>query len=229
MKERPILFKGAMVRAILSGHKTQTRRVVKPQPQISEHGYLAGEWLGKPFLSCGEPLLLPTLEDMPLECPYGQVGDLLYVRETFCYVHPDEWHGHVATCPSAEKWPGHPEDWEMGSRNFGIAFAADGDGESQLIGENVRWRPSIHMPKWASRLWLRVVDVQVERLQDISSEDALAEGIRPIADRKYTSGDDAADNSSRFQWLWNRINTERGYSWESNPFVWVVEFERVER
>jgi hypothetical protein len=159
------------------------------------------------------------------KCPYGQIGDTLYVRESFCYVDPDMWRGHIAECPSSEYWPGHYEDWIIGCRKFGIGFKADGDGESQLIAGDVKWKPSIHMPRWASRIHLEITGVRVERLQEISEEDARAEGVNhqrwPESDPYYMTGRDA------FIELWDAINAKRGYSWDSNPFVWVVEFQPI--
>lgn len=209
MKERPILFSAPMVRAILEGRKTQTRRIVKPQPSWLAENNRVINVNGK----CG------MVESI---CPYGQPGDGLWVRETWAPV-PMAW---------IDDGVEHRSDF---------AYRATGD----VIGCH-KWKPSIHMPRWASRITLEIVSVRVERLQDISEEDALAEGIKGITkdgrtikygipDKDGLPGND--DNgwhwcnwmlsaSAAFQELWQEIN---GYdSWEDNPWVWVVDFKRVQ-
>lgn len=186
-KSRPILFSGAMVRAILDGRKTQTRRVIKPvQPRDD------GMW--------------PAGRDPVPDCPYGQVGDLLWVRETWrtesdCYndLAPGELSGEET-----------------------ILYAADADwGSNRTVG---RSRPSIHMPRWASRLTLRVMDVRVERLQAISAADAIAEGCAPVP--LHSLDCDSISPVQEYRALWGHING-RG-SWAANPWVWVVSFERLQ-
>jgi len=167
MKERPILFSGPMVRAILEGRKTQTRRIVKPQP-LRDRGVMA----------------FNDGEHPQMRCPYGKPGDRLWVRETWC--------------PDVEPYT--------------FRYKADGDEPLE------RWRPSIHIPRWASRITLEVVSVRVERLQNISEDDALAEGITLV--ERGTSPVD------QFNKLWESINGPG--SWEANPWVWVVEFKRIE-
>lgn len=180
MKERPILFSGPMVRAILDGRKTQTRRIVKPQPT---NDYVT-------FMPLSSELVGVTKHGGPIDnrgwlhCPYGKTGDRLWVRETWC--------------PDVEPY----------------TFRYKADGGEPLE----RWRPSIHMPRWASRITLEVVSVRVERLQDISEEDALAEGITLV--ERGTSPVD------QFNKLWESINGPG--SWEANPWVWVVSFKRIE-
>ena len=191
MKERPILFNAPMVRALLAGTKTQTRRVVKMKPhhQIEERDD-GTPW---PWMYDGE-----RNADSWLACPYGQPGDRLWVRETF----------------------GHFE------RNKNFAPGCDvfyrADGESLAVKP---WRPSIHMPRWASRITLEVTGVRVERLQDISSDDARAEGCpdKPIDDAEQASIDLLA--KLWYHDLWEQINGLD--SWAANPWVWVVEFKRV--
>lgn len=172
MSERPILFNGEMVRAILEGRKTQTRRVVKQLDLIQDTDPPAfrdayGDWH-------------PTVS----RSPYGQPGDRLWVRET--------WSLHDTDNP---------------------AYKA-GASEGEL--EYYRWHPSIHMPRKFSRITLEVTGVRVERVQEITPEDAKAEGIEHLY---------APRNA--FANLWNSINAKRGYSWESNPWVWVVDFTRI--
>ena len=183
MKERPIIFSGPMVRAILDGRKTQTRRVVKQQPSISSQSEAA-------WWSDSEQRWLES-RHMPVHwpCPYGQPGDRLWVRETWAK-------------------PGEVGDY--------TEYRADNDDP---LG--AKWRPSIHMPRHVSRLTLEVTGVRVERLQEIKPEEALSEGCGMRG-----SSTDAPFNAIRdFKLLWDSINAKRGHSWESNPWVWIVEFE----
>jgi hypothetical protein len=193
MKERPILFSAPMVRAILDGSKTQTRRILKLKP-----GYTIEEE--------GDGSLWPWIYDAEsdrdcwLDCPYGCVGDQLWVRESFAMATPlmgaGLWPVYRATC--------HEMD-EMG----------------------LKWKPSIHMPRSASRILLEIVSVRVERLQDISDADARAEGVKIWAD-----GSCAPDNpyglteAGYFELLWTQING--AISWSEDPWVWVVEFKQVQ-
>jgi hypothetical protein len=172
MKTRPILFNGAMVRALLAGTKTQTRRVAKG---------LALEWLSEGF----EPAFVA--DDANGLCPYGHPGDRLWVRETWRPVN--EVHADYAA-----------------------------DYNASDLGSLGPWKPSIHMPRWASRITLEIVSVRVERLQDISEGDAIAEGV---------GGDVTVTpcfSVDRYRELWESINGPG--SWEANPWVWVVEFKR---
>jgi hypothetical protein len=174
MKERPILFSGPMVRAILDGRKTQTRRVVKLRND-----------------SCGDPIM-PNDPRMP--CPFGGPGDRLWVKET---------HG-----PSAG----------------GMVYRADG---GTACPDGGKWRPSIFMPRWASRITLEVTGVRVERLQDISQADAMAEGVTQGVYRGLTGSIVATCEDQvveGYRELWQSINGPG--SWDANPWVWVVEFKR---
>lgn len=179
MKERPILFSAPMVRAILDGTKTQTRRVIKG---------LALNWIADgfcpEFIACAENKL----------CPYGQPGDHLWVRETFL-----GWY-----------------NTDDGSFSHAAAYRADG----YKLENGEKWRPSIHMPRAASRITLEITGVRVERLQDISPEDCLAEGIRG------EHGNGRCDLTTAYADLWEQINGLG--SWDANSWVWVVEFKRVE-
>ena len=187
MRERPILFTGAMVRAILSGSKSQTRRVVKYQaPDLVDDD--------------GWPLVDRSIDgigEVRGACPYGQSGDQLWLQETWAAPHA---YDHLP-----------PRLIPQGAR---IHYAATEDRGGLL------WRPSIHMPRWASRITLEVTGVRVERLQDISEADALAEGVSAILDemRRATPRCD-------FQALWQSINGPG--SWDANPWVWIVEFKRI--
>ena len=201
MKERPILFNAQMVRAILSGSKTQTRRIVKPQPNAVHDGepywYIGGYrvWGYRP--AAAVPL---RAGGNPLPCPYGQVGDRLWVREA---------------------WARDDEDGALMYRaDLGRDPCADLWEQGRLEGvPRYRWRPSIHMQRWACRINLQITDVRIERVQDISRGDAMAEGC-PFSNM-------AAGPDPR-QWysdLWKQINGPA--SWEPNHWVWVVEFRRA--
>lgn len=195
MKERPILFSGPMITAILEGRKTQTRRVINPQPEGKTlQSNLDGKWLSKKF----NGLLLPKIEDLPIHCPYGKIGDHLWVRETFRLYDSDE-------CPHADFPCGCP-------RNGTPLFKASHD-----CGDGEKWTPSIHMPRWASRILLEITNIRVERLQDISESDCLKEGVGSPILRDC--------KKPKFMQLWESINGAD--SWAANPWVWVVEFKVV--
>lgn len=184
MKEKPILFSGPMVRALLAGTKTQTRRVVKGEALR----WLVDDKFTPGFVADSENRL----------CPYGQPGDRLWVRETWAAPHSDD---------------GRPPR-SIQCDQVSIHYAA-----TEVRG-GLLWRPSIHMPRWTSRITLEVTGVRVERLQDISDADALAEGV----DRTNTSIVGYA--KKRYQQLWESINGPD--SWVLNPWVWVVEFKQTE-
>lgn len=204
MRDRPIIFSGPMVRAILEGRKTQTRRVIKG---CVERG---GEYTHERHEQGWFP-----------RCPYGVPGDRLWVRETWRLI---AWDGDVKTVGID-----YPADGDSGCTNYvnrddHLAIAR------RLLSR--KKRPSIHMPRWVSRITLEVAGVRVERVQEIAEADAIAEGIdvenvwgignaAPDPDGGYT------DPVTAFHKLWDSINAKRGYSWESNPFVWVVEFKVV--
>lgn len=183
MKERPILFSGPMVRAILAGRKTMTRRVVKVNA--------SGRYLG---------------------CPYGGPGDRLWVRETW-----------ATSAYCNERAPA-----ETASHGLPFWYAADGvvnftgatTGGPEFITRG-KWRPSISMPRWASRIALEITNVRCERLQEISEGDAIAEGWKALAN-------DNPGNGGPFDWfrvLWD--STTKKHPWPSDPHVWVIEFKRV--
>lgn len=187
IRERPILFSGAMVRAILEGRKTMTRRVVKPQPHA-------------------------VIESEAIRCPYGTPGDRLWVRETF-------WHREVFHA-----------DYLMDYRYCATEPTAPGSTDAAdyhtLEGY---WRkiPSIFMPRDASRITLEVTGVRVERLLEISEQDARLEGIDIGGFRSSTEGIAGREHRIKFRELWESINGQG--SWDANPFVWVVEFRRVDK
>ena len=203
MKERPILFSAPMVRAVLKGSKTQTRRVWKLPRGCSWYAGHGGEAAGMVQDDDG-PAWWHVSEQ---RCPYGQPGDRLWVREAWRALR------------RFDSMP--PLDIEWRSM---VAYEADtptGDYRQAPHGRMGKLRPPIHMPRWASRITLEVTGVRVERLQDISSEDSLAEGIYPTSTGLYPGSPRAA-----YRNLWEEINGPG--SWDTNPWVWVVEFRRLD-
>jgi hypothetical protein len=205
-KERPILFSAAMVRALLDGSKTQTRRVLKSNCQeIGERDD------GTPWPWSENP---ETAADHWHACPYGEPGDRLWVRETF-----------LDTLGTGVE---HRD--QQGKRQR-YAFAADcrpgSYGDEARKDYGLKWKPSIHMPRAASRILLEIVSVRVERLQAIGEEDARAEGVT-IKERHtvgYCAGAFLPPSIRAYRELWESINGTG--SWDANPWVWVVEFKRV--
>jgi len=193
--ERPILFNDAMVRTILAGTKTQTRRIVKPAKDrdIGCHMApceLAGEVNGGNFRNC----------------PFGQLGDLLWVREAHWWFkdEPDHSCGYYPPKLTAED----------------VEFRSDGDDGRKV------WRPSIHMPRWASRITLEITGVRVERLQDISSADAIAEGVNVHPDHRDKPSTSIYSPVQAYRDLWESINGPG--SWDANPWVWCISFRRID-
>lgn len=220
MDERPILFSGPMVRAILEGRKTQTRRTVATR-LLDLFGEPDG-WEAQHF-STWRSWCHHSNQMEHFTSPYGQPGDRLWVRETWLELHRDHW-GDTSLPRQAvynHPWP----------RVNACAYRADTSPENDKVRESYgyRWRPSIHMPRWASRLSVDIVNLRVERLHDISEADARAEGIATLADGgwgwpEWPCGCTSA--RAAFMALWKEINGAE--SWDANPWVWVVEFRWVE-
>ncbi|TBL37700.1 hypothetical protein EYZ01_15715 [Hafnia alvei] len=193
-KERGMIFNSEMVRAILSGQKTQTRRVMKPQP-VLEDAFVGGitkpTWIYKGTAT-------PSGWIMHNMCPFGAVGDLIWVRET----HHLDQYGYTYKAD---------RDWIKDMRENG-AFGCD-----------EKWTPSMHMKRCASRILLEITNVRVERLNDISEKDAKAEGVSPSA---HTITPPEAVYRVGFGELWRSIYGDE--NWEKNPWVWVIEFKRVQ-
>lgn len=194
IKERPIIFSSPMVRAILDGRKTQTRRVIKEKLMRGEGAHVNN-------------------------CPYGKPGDRLWVRET--------WQGPLF-------YDEIPEDWNSDKYKTPeyCYYKASGDSCDFTDSDDnfvERWSPSIHMPRWASRILLEVTNVRVERLHDISEEDAKAEGSY-VCDYFGRRLLDQSSNQGCYKWgyrsIWESLNGSG--SWHLNPFVWVVEFRTLE-
>ena len=213
MKERPILFSGPMVRAILDGRKTQTRRVVKLNAagRVKEPGSPRNWHLDDP--------------DAVLACPYGQPGERLWVRETFKAVASGEVkngygevrYGFAYQADGATRWQEHPT----------IIHDLTGQPPTGPMQFNpVPWKPSIHMPRKASRITLEISGVRVERLNDICELHAQKEGA-PLLSCGYDAKADLsfASHVKGFSNLWESINGHG--SWEKNPWVWVIEFRRL--
>lgn len=224
MKERPILMSGPMIRALLSGSKTQTRRVIKPQPTVCPDNPMYLDWNDS------------TLDVLAMAryCPYGQPGDRLWCKEQY-----------LAEVPGDAAWEVEglsPGNWMPRIIEEAIVHYR----ASSTLGDGWKWRPSIHMPRWASRITLEVVSVRVERVQDISDYDALAEGVRCpvcgytirdewthmdhyICSQKQRSSMPDIQTSAvlEFSSLWDSINAKRGFGWDANPWVWVVDFKVV--
>ncbi len=202
MKERPILFNGEMVRAILDGRKTQTRRPVKPQPVFVNS-------LGIPFFAMGGG---------PVDyrnAPLGTIGDRLWVRETWGLM---SYHDTTYWCGYSIKDVSEAELREQ----FLVEHAANWN----LPNESAYWRPSIHMPRWASRITLEITGVRVERVQEISDDDAESEGVdlrRMCGCVEGCATCDDRSPSEVFRDLWQSIYA----NWDANPWVWVYQIRRI--
>jgi hypothetical protein len=204
-KERPILFSGPMVRAILDGRKTQTRRAVKGQ---------ALDWLQPGMFTPGF-----TADPANGLSPYGYPGDRLWVRETWQYHNWTE-EGEPAiryAADDAVEWPEVPEEQIEAVNQTWADLSLDENYSIDSAARDRRWRPSIHMPRWACRLVLEVTDVRVERLQAISESDCCAEGCGSPITRDY--------KKPKFEALWSSINGAE--SWAANPWVWAITFRRL--
>jgi hypothetical protein len=252
MKERPILFSGEMVRAILDGRKTQTRRVIKKVDQNCDGLKLMGKndyamtWNKNPEI---EKYLIPKgglLEIAHIHCHFGQPGDRLWVRET--------WRPIRHLQRTEETYIRFKADNGLLPVNHKLEMDMD---------VPIKWRPSIFMPRWASRILLEVVSVRVERVRDISEDDAIAEGVERLYSQKICDstagliGTKAEDHGYKnylwhgefknqvppvdwqyqysnytkarlsFSSLWELINGKK-YPWDTNPWVWVIEFKVLE-
>lgn len=234
---KPILFNAEMVREILDGRKTTTRRVIKPQPNY-ELRRMNDKCHGGGWHEYSENPLCDTVYKSPWGAgypgPIGNVGDILYVRETFCKYDADDIIDGVK-----------------------YAYKADATADSEEVRKNLgyKWHPSIHMPKEAARIFLRVTDVRTELLQDITEDGAEAEGVPedwpmnpvycPTCKGEGTIGSynahtlgavdidcpDCKKATERFENLWNstiKKSDRDKYGWDANPWVWVVEFKRCE-
>jgi hypothetical protein len=210
IEEHPIFFTGPNVRAIRAGHKTQTRRPIRGAPNVARSARFLqplGErwhgWAGAVFFAGPQPTSMALAE---VASPYGAPSDRLWVRETWALV-PRTAYAHSASVEQVV----HP----INSHDAAI-FRAHWD-----LSPPSRWRPSIHMPRWACRMRLELLVVRVERLQQITEADAIAEGVdrgaMPIVSARYA-----------YAQLWNSLYTRPGERWADNPWVWVLEFVEVQ-
>lgn len=223
VKERPIIFSGEMVKAILDGKKTMTRRVIKSDISAYDHGHIIKQSSDKSRegSACffNKPVGCMVTSSKLVKCPYGKIGDHLWVRETHHVV------GGTADYEIEEIKQGLQD-----IKNF-VSYKADGYGNPCDGG----WTSPMFMPRWTSRILLEITDIRVERLNDISEADAVKEGLRilPASGRYVVNpGDQHFGGASHdavevFSWLWDSLNTKKGYPWSSNPWVWVVEFKVV--
>ena len=196
IKERPILFQGSMIRAVLEGRKTVTRRAIKVQPHIDASGNFCVGSSNYGQDLCGKPVTKHFINGC---CPYGKPGDRLWVREAWARIR-------VAQAPDQE-WVVYRE----------------GDNRTDYGGP---WKPGIHMFRRDSRILLEITDVRVERLQDITEEQALAEGIKKHSDGGYHVEDGKHYSDcpvESFAGLWSSV----GGDWDANPWVWCVSFKRI--
>jgi len=227
MKEIPILFNGEMVRAILEGRKTQTRRPIKlprsaqglepvPYECFADNGYLHVAY------GAGDDRFFERLY------PRFEVGDILWVRETFVLWGPQSYEYPSEGC---DQWDGPPSRArDNGYDRSNVEYAADAK-DIRLNNNELKWRPSIHMPRWASRIQLRVKSVRVQRVQDITEEDAFDEGMTRSLRLSLGYVAEASEEAfnftqcrDTFRLLWNATYK----NWDANPWVWAIEFERAE-
>lgn len=219
MQFKPILFSTPMVQAILEGRKTQTRRVIKELARICD----ADDWDEVLLNGSDWDAVCDTsdgLEVHTVKCPHGKVGDVLWVKEA--HFRYGKWAKNGITKTGKQKWRFVPD---TGFPN--VRYMDDPPVKVQKISDRVTgWykRSSLFMPKSACRIFLQITDIRVERLQDISEEDARAEGVK-IKQHFKETGDWTA--KAAFQLLWQSINGPE--SWSANPWVWAITFNRIDK
>lgn len=224
--EKPILFNTEMVKAVLDGRKTQTRRVINRQPSdgwdFETPPVLGSITSPHPkkgkfgvFLRRGIGTKFPEVD--LIKCPYGQVGDRLWVRETFVIINIDEEFKDRVSKPA------YKASMDMIEKEYGDIKNPRGN---RFI-DSFKWKPSIHMRREYSRINLEITDIRVERVQDITEEDAIREGAMTLSDPSSTSVWGRGFARACFRKLWESINEKRGYGWDVNPYVWIVEFKVI--
>ena len=230
IKQRPILFSAPMVRAILDGRKTVTRRTMKVQPVLNGklwQVYGAGWSNGVTSIPAVPGHSLST------KCPYGTPGDRLWVRETFALLGNEDgvcidWNDRLIKGDEQEAARIYRASCERADYGlWNVPDKADWKPDTEDMFYEGVWRPSIHMPRWASRILLEITDVRVERLQDITYEQAVAEGVHRGPLREWCASDEGGACHKypvpAFRDLWQSV----GGDWDANPWVWVVEFKQV--
>ncbi|WP_038995131.1 hypothetical protein [Pseudomonas putida] len=236
-KERPILFNGAMVRSILSGQKVVTRRPIKGRqiPSRRESDSPEHQWIAvvQDHPRWGFAVFGATEEECAAElamyggCPYGRCGDRLWVRETFALLGNEDgacidWNDRIQKGDEREAARIYRASCDVGDYGlWQIPDRADWKPDTAGLQYEGAWRPSIHMPRWASRILLEITGVRVERLQSITPSQCIAEGAWREEDKELGRGQEAVE---AFTDLWNST----GGDWDANPWVWVVEFKRIE-
>lgn len=237
--ERPILFSAPMVRAILDGHKTQTRRVI--DKDVSNRFDIDTDGTAFAYIdqATGDSY-------KPHDICIYKPGDILWVKEAWAtywrhntdgYIYPCEFEGQIDIDKFMSEDIGYPFALgKAGGIEYRASYPENGYGyygAGPFVGRITKWRSLRYMPKWAARIWLKVKDVRVERVQDISEDDARAEGCITFSDK---IGDGKFDDVYEFDLtardafveLWDSINAKRGYGWGINPWVWAIEFEVAE-
>lgn len=199
VKEKPILFSGGMVQAILDGRKTQTRRIMKPQPEYSEG---MSKWVLYPKQ---HPTVYADLINAYKYCPYGEPGDILWVKETYSVLEPE----HIISGKMADRF--------VYKADMKTTEAEETRQKYIKMGYPYKWKSSRFMPKEACRIKLLIEDIRVERLNDITEVDAEAEGVLRRDMYKTLVWE--------YETLWESINGKG--SWDANPFVWVIKFKRI--
>ncbi|ELI8104576.1 hypothetical protein ABND02_004116 [Yersinia enterocolitica] len=255
MNEKPILFNSEMVQAILSGRKTQTRRIMKAQPSehfhpqtihgamdFTAHWYTPGVIDKDGYLQPARKDVFGVAdEDEGYACPLGAVGDQLWVRETFALLGNEDgvcvdWQDNMVKGDEQAAARIYKASCEQKHGDYGLYSIPDSaywKPDTTNMKYEGTWRPSIHMPRWASRINLLITGVRVERLNDISEQDAISEGLECYVDDgvpyygPFNNGDCRPDVV--FRGLWDSIYGQKeGENWQANPWVWVIEFERME-
>lgn len=228
MKERPIIFSGDMIRAILDGRKTQTRRTTG----LGKINKVPNDWARSLKLNDGtwsfwypgevEEKWVKNVaypEGNGLKCPYGQKGSRLWVRETFCFIQDRHLRfsvGHKLLSNERIIYKATDHD------------ESDPDAERCKAELGYKWKPSIHMPRWASRITLEVVDVRVERLQKMTFRDWVADFCPSYVDQEraletFVGRENQIQMAKKF---WDTLDAKRGFGWDTNPWVWVIEFRQ---
>ena len=213
---KPIIFSTEMVRAIQARRKTMTRRVMKPQPIIDERGMW--DWKDCQWMEGGLGFPQSGIED---HAPY-QPGDILWVRETWAIM---ECAGCPADCPYECTIERNGLTEACDDRTYLYKATDNFDGPAEAL----KWRPSIHMPKAAARIFLRVKSVWPEKVQDISETDATKEGCFAGIKIGGETCTPALSAKQGFMWLWDFLNAKRGYGWCGNPWVWAYEFVQTDK